>query len=54
MIRNESNIIESIKIFHQQTIRTESLALKHLHLVEDSPLPTVARLILELANKLRP
>ncbi|OOF82043.1 glycosyltransferase family 2 protein, partial [Rodentibacter caecimuris] len=45
--------IEPIQVFHQQALRTERLTFKYLHLVEDSPLPTVARLILELANKLR-
>lgn len=41
------------QIFHQKALSTKNLDLKYLHLVEDSPLPTVARLILELANKLR-
>lgn len=43
----------SVDVSKQQVLSKQKLALKYLHLVEDSPLPTVARLILELTDKLR-
>lgn len=42
-----------IKVFKEQALCKDKLELKYLDLVEDSPLPTVARLILKLADKLR-
>lgn len=48
-----SNTEFSVKVSKQQVLSQQKLTLKYPHLIEDSPLPTVARLILELTNKLR-
>lgn len=48
-----SNTEFSVKVSAQRPLSQQKLALKYLDLIEDSPLPTVARLILELTNKLR-
>ena len=40
-------------VAQNQAISNKTLELKYLHLVESTPLPTVARLILALVEKLR-
>lgn len=42
-----------LDIYDRKALTTEKLALKYLDLVDDSPLPIVARLILQLTDKLR-
>lgn len=47
------DVMPPIQVAKKQALYKDKLTLRYLDLVEDSPLPTVARLILKLADKLR-
>ena len=44
---------EHIEIANQQALSAQKLDLKYKHLISNDPLPTIAKLILDLADKLR-
>lgn len=44
---------KQIQIACQQPLRSTKLALKYQHLINNDPLPVLAKLILDLAEKLR-
>ena len=44
---------EQTEIANKQALRSQKLDLKYKHLISNDPLPTIAKLVLELADKLR-
>ena len=44
---------ELTEIANKQALRSQKLDLKYKHLISNDPLPTIAKLVLELADKLR-
>lgn len=44
---------EHIEIANQQALSSQKLDLKYKHLISNDPLPTIAKLVLDLAEKLR-